>query len=324
MRVSVIATCLNEEGSLPGLLDTLAAQTRPPDEVVIADGGSTDNSLTILRETAEQGRLPLKVIAASGSNISQGRNVAIRAAAGPVIAATDAGVRLSPRWLEMLIAPIEAGSPIAAGFFQPDPRTPFETAMGATVLPEVEDIDPSTFLPSSRSIAFLKESWEAVGGYPGWLDYCEDLIFDHRLRARHGPFPFVPHAVAYFRPRGSVSALLAQYYCYARGDGKADLWRVRHAARYATYLLGIPLIVWLGAQYSPLFWALFLLGGAAYCRRPLQRLWPTLSTLPFKEKLAALAAVPLIRLAGDGAKMVGYPVGVWWRLTSGRAENWRG
>ena len=31
-------------------------------------------------------------------------------------------------------------------------------------------------------------------------------------------------------------------------------------------------------------------------------------------RLQALAWVPIIRLVGDGAKMVGYPVGVVWRL----------
>jgi len=317
VRVSVIATVFNEGPSLRGLLDTLAAQTRPPDEVVIADGGSTDDTLAILDEYVQGGRLPLKIISAPGSNISQGRNAAIRAAAGPIIAATDAGVRLSPDWLEKLVVPIEAGRATAAGFFRPDPQTPFETAMGATVLPAVDEIDPDTFLPSSRSVAFLKESWQAVGGYPEWLDYCEDLIFDFRLIDRHGPFPLVPDAVAYFRPRGALRAFFTQYYRYARGDGKADLWRGRHAIRYATYLLGIPLIGWLGAKYSRWFWGLFLLGGAAYTRRPVQRLWPAMRPLSPKDRLAALALIPLIRLVGDVAKMIGYPVGVWWRLKRG-------
>ena len=169
MRVSVITTVLNEGESIRTLLDTLTHQSRPPDEVVIADGGSTDDTLAILDEYARDGRLPLKILSAPGSNISEGRNVAIRAAAGEIIATTDAGVRLSPDWLSKLVTPIQAGSAISAGFFLPDPKNLFETAMGATVLPHKAVIDPESFLPSSRSVAFLKESWEAVGGYPEWL-----------------------------------------------------------------------------------------------------------------------------------------------------------
>ncbi len=323
MHVSVIATVFNEASSLPRLLESLARQSCPPDEVVVADGGSTDKTLTILENYAQTGPLALQIIRAPGSNISQGRNAAIQAAHGPIIAATDAGVRLESDWLEKLIAPISAGSATSAGYFHPDAQTLFEMVMGATVLPAVQDIDPETFLPSSRSVAFLKSAWEAVGGYPEWLDYCEDLILDFHLCDRYGPFFFVPDAAVHFRPRGNLRDFFIQYYRYARGDGKADLWRKRHAIRYATYLIGVPLIGRLGAIRSPWYWGLFLLGGALYARRPAQRLQPLLRGHSTREKLVALATIPLIRLVGDLAKMIGYPVGVWWRLTSGRAERWR-
>ena len=109
----------------------------------------------------------------------------------------------------------------------------------------------------------------------------------------------------------------------SKGDGKADLWQERHAIRYATYLLGVPLIGWLGARRSPWFWGLFLLGGAIYARRPVQRLLPFLPKMSLRDKVAALAVIPVIRVVGDVAKMGGYPVGVWWRLTSGEAKDWR-
>jgi hypothetical protein len=57
-----------------------------------------------------------------------------------------------------------------------------------------------------------------------------------------------------------------------------------------------------------------LLAAAAYCRRPYMRLLPMLRGLPPVSALYALALVPVIRLTGDIAKMLGYPVGVLWRL----------
>ena len=80
--------------------------------------------------------------------------------------------------------------------------------MGATVLPAVDEIRPESFLPSSRSVAFTKAAWQAAGGYPEWLDYCEDLIFDFRLREVSGPFAWAPEAVAHFRPRGAAEVVL--------------------------------------------------------------------------------------------------------------------
>jgi glycosyltransferase involved in cell wall biosynthesis len=317
MKISVIVTVFNEGAAIGRLLDSLAAQTRPPDEVVVVDGGSTDDTLAVLHACAAGGRLPLRVLVEPGANISRGRNVAIAAASGQVIASTDAGVRLAPGWLAELAAPFEAPDPpqVVAGFFVPDPHGVFETAMGATVLPTLADVDPARFLPSSRSVAFTKVAWQAVGGYPEWLDYCEDLIFDFHLRAACGPFAFAPHAVAHFRPRGDLRSFFRQYYRYARGDGKADLWRKRHAVRYLTYLAGAPLLALLGAWLSPWWWVLgAALGATGLLVTPYRRLGPLLGPLPWGRRLQAILWVPVIRVTGDVAKMLGYPVGWLWRL----------
>ncbi|MFQ3566722.1 MAG: glycosyltransferase [Aggregatilineales bacterium] len=328
--IAVVATVLNEGESIRRLLESLVAQTCQPDEIVIVDGGSRDQTVAILYEYTD--RLPLRVLVEPGANISAGRNRAIEAARADVIAVTDAGVVLPPEWLAQIVQPLlkDPTIEVSAGFFRPDPHTVFEAAMGATVLPAVDEIDPEAFLPSSRSVAFRKSAWEAVGGYPEWLDYCEDLIFDLRLKAIGAPFAFAPEAVVLFRPRGSLHAFFRQYYHYARGDGKADLWRKRHAIRYSTYFLAAPLIALLGWRAHQAFWLLFGVGAFAYLRAPYQRLGAVLATAARAGRLRltpaswlyAIAWVPLIRLVGDFAKMAGYPVGWAWRLRS-RPPDWR-
>jgi glycosyltransferase involved in cell wall biosynthesis len=291
-----------------------------PDEIVIVDGGSNDDTVVQMKAYAD--RLPLRIIIEPGANISRGRNIAIAAASGDILAMVDAGVRLEPDWLANIIHPLleDANVAVVSGFFTADPETPFEVAMGATVLPDLDDIDPATFLPSSRSLALRKGAWEAVGGYPEWLDYCEDLVFDFALRERHGVFAFAPGALVHFKPRGSLTAFFRQYFRYSRGDGKADLWRRRHAIRYGTYCLGAPLLLYFGKVIHPVFWLLGLLGFVAYCLTPYRRLrraWhrPLAAgrTLTRSERLATLLLVPIIRVVGDVAKMAGYPVGLVWR-----------
>lgn len=311
LKVSVVCTVFNERESLPELLNSLEHQERPPDEVVIVDGGSTDGTLKLLQ--SYRGPLPLKLFELPGGNIALGRNAAIRAATGEVIASTDAGVWLDPMWLLELLRPFEQEETVSAvaGFFRPDPRSAFEVAMGATVLPTSEEITPETFLPSSRSVAYRKSLWESVGGYPEWLDYCEDLIFDLNVRRQGVSFAWAPQAVAYFRPRQDFRAFFRQYYRYARGDGKANLWLQRHLIRYGAYACGLLVLV-LGYAL-PLLWALLVLGGAAYLNNPYRRLLPLSVGLDIRKRLLAFAYVPLIRLTGDVAKMAGYPAGVWWR-----------
>ncbi len=326
MKVSLILTVLNEGEHIRRLLDSVARQSRLPDEVVVCDGGSKDSTLAVIQEYAT--RLPLKVIVAPRANISQGRNAAIRAATGDIIAVTDAGVWLEERWLDELLAAggwtrddrrqtadVGRRSSVVAGFYKSDPQNVFEVALGATTLPDMNEIDPARFLPSSRSVAFRKGAWKTVGGYPEWLEFSEDVMFDLAMREKFGAFAFAPKAVAHFRPRPSLAALAKQYFNYAKGDGKADLWPKIHFIRYFTYLVAAPLVVYAAVAVSPWLWALGAVAGLAYIRRPMQRLAKRTADLKnWTDWSKALFWIPVIRVTGDVAKMIGYPVGVWWRI----------
>ena len=74
-KVTLVATVKDAAGEVGEFLASVAAQTRPPDEVVICDGGSTDGTVDALR--AADGVVLLEE---TGANIARGRNLAIRAA----------------------------------------------------------------------------------------------------------------------------------------------------------------------------------------------------------------------------------------------------
>ena len=164
------------------------------------------------------------------------------------------------------------------------------------------------------SVTFRKTAWSATGGYPEWLDYCEDVILDLALVDRYGPFHFAPRALVYFRPRSNLRSFFLQYYRYARGDGKANLWPKRHAVRYLAYLVFLPVFLLAAWRHSSLWLLALLAGSAVYTFQPYRRLGRATRDLPRSQKLYAVALVPLIRLVGDVAKMLGYPVGCIWRL----------
>ncbi|HYN90135.1 MAG TPA: glycosyltransferase [Ardenticatenaceae bacterium] len=350
LRVSLIFTVLNEAASLPTLLDSIVAQRRSPDEIIVVDGGSRDETVAILDRYRQ--RLPLEVVVAPGANISAGRNVAIGRARGEIIAVTDGGVRLDPAWLERLVAPFSQDSPpdLVGGFFLPDPHSLFEQALAVTTLPAREEMGRGRFLPSSRSVAFTKAVWARVGGYPEWLRYSEDVLFDLAVQASGALVAYAPDAVVYFRPRGSLLAFARQYRNYAYGDGQALLWPRRHAIRYATYLVALPMVLALlrrpvppsmsrsrrvsdpvspgpagagrgsgtrgeqtrkasgGVSRAAIAVTLLMGGGAAMFFTPLKRL--ARLPLPWRYKLAAALLIPLIRVTGDLAKMVGFPQGL--------------
>src|SRR5258708_5733850 len=155
-RTALIVTVLDEADTIDALLESIAAQTRPPDEVVIVDGGSRDG--TWQRLEPWRMRLPLQLIRAPGVGLARGRNVAIEAGSCDRIAVIDAGVRLERDWLEQLQTALSEDVDVVSGFFTAEASTTFERAMGATVLPALTDIDPETFLPSSRSLLFRRSA----------------------------------------------------------------------------------------------------------------------------------------------------------------------
>ncbi len=320
--VSVVLTVKNEAPSLRSFLLSLGDQTLQPREVILVDGGSTDGTLDVARQWKTE--LPFIIVSEPGANIAKGRNVALQRASGAIVAVTDAGTRLDSIWLEEITEPFRRPEPlqpdVVAGFFVADTRNRFELALAVTTLPDVNEIRPRSFLPSSRSIAFRRSLFDAGLSYPEWLDYCEDLIFDLRLKRAGVRFEFRPSAVVAFRPRSSVVDHWKQYYRYARGDGKSGLFAKRHLARYVTYFGLLP---WAVARRDRLACATVGLGAALYLRKPFQRLSRRRTNTAGSSLIYAAAAIPWLRVVGDSAKMAGYPMGLWWRWRNhGLRQSW--
>ena len=272
MKVSLICTLKNEESNVANFLETLMDQSRPPDEIIIVDGGSTDGTVDIIQSYIEKG-FPIKLLQEPGVNIARGRNIAIQHAQHPVIASTDAGCRVDKNWLNEIVKPFEASEKVdvVAGWFEADPQTLFERMVAVASYARLDEIDPDEFLPSSRSIAFTKAAWEKVNGYPEWLTLtAEDTLFDLNLKKAGCTFVFAPEAVIYWRPRETLKKLMKQYYMYARGDREAGIYGYKYVKKMVKYGLGLVLL-FLGCRHR-FFWGLLVvLLGYYYCSRSVKR-----------------------------------------------------
>jgi glycosyltransferase involved in cell wall biosynthesis len=230
VRVSLVTTVLNAGGNVGRFLETVAAQTRPPDEIVVVDGGSTDGTLEDLRRTEG-----ITLVEVPGANIARGRNVAIATATHDVIAVSDADCVLEPDWLERLLAPIEAGADVAMGAYRPIAESFFHRCLAAVNLPDPTEWDEAAFMPSGRSVAFRREAMDAAGGYPEWLAIGEDMYVNHRWRELGMDMRLARDAVAWWRLRPDLRSTWTQYFRYARGDAIAGMYPERHALRFAVY-----------------------------------------------------------------------------------------
>jgi len=250
--VSVASTVLNESDDIDSLVESLMQQTLAPAEVIIVDGGSTDG--TWERLEAARAKYPTLVpirdescsLQRSPGPIARGRNVAIAAASSDIVATADAGCTYHPDWLANLTAPIFAGesqysvggsyieqTTIDATNVDPtniDPRASTVWDIASAPFFGVKlNADAATKSCTARSMAFRKELWRRVGGFPETVFLGEDTVFDSEVRKLVAP-AFPERAKASYQPRHTFRSALRQMVSYSVTDGvlggrSARLWR---------------------------------------------------------------------------------------------------
>jgi glycosyltransferase involved in cell wall biosynthesis len=89
LTVSVAMATFNGSRHLPAQLDSILSQVRRPDELVVSDDGSTDDTIAMLESFARSAPFPVQVI--SGNRLGYKGNFfrAIQACHGDLIALTD-------------------------------------------------------------------------------------------------------------------------------------------------------------------------------------------------------------------------------------------
>ena len=255
--VTVIMTVKDDPKGCAETLDSLCGQTRPADEIVVVDGGSGDHTLRVIREFATRhGRV--RLIEAPGVNIARGRNIATQVAAGEIIACIDGGCRAEPVWLANLLKPFDESpqTEFVAGLYQIEPRSLLEEVVGlATMRGQLEPVDPDRFNPSGRSMAYTKALWRRARGWPEWVRFSEDTLFDHKLRRMNVCWRFAGDAVVHWRPRGSFRSIAKQFYHYGTGRGHTQI----DAASFAYNLRNLALTAGAVAACFLSTWALAVL-----------------------------------------------------------------
>jgi glycosyltransferase involved in cell wall biosynthesis len=259
--VSVASTVLNESEDIDSLVESLMQQTLAPAEIIIVDGGSTDGTWERLQ--AARAKYPTLVpirdescsLQRSPGPIARGRNVAIAAASSDIVACADAGCTYHPDWLVNLTAPIFAGDSqySVGGSYIDLTNSDSETSTvwdiaSAPFFGVKLNADAATKSCTARSMAFRKDLWRRVGGFPETVFLGEDTVFDSEVRKLVVP-AFPERAKASYQPRHTFRSALRQMISYSVTDGvlggrSARLWR--NVARCLAGILAILTLV-----YSP-------------------------------------------------------------------------
>lgn len=263
--VSVIATVLNEGKDIDGLVSSLIHQTLEPADVVIVDGGSTDDTWERLQAAAVT-YTRLKAIQdlscsmkGSPGPIGRGRNVAIRATASEVIACADAGCVYGADWLERLTAPILSGQAeyaLGGSCLDADQQTTWDIASAPFLGVKLQEQEPTKSC-TARSMAFRKDLWRQVGEFPEDRLIGEDAVFDLRVRKIVKP-AFPERAKALYRPGLTLKTAIHQIARYASSDGAFGIRRTRLLRNLARCVVEVLALLAVPRTVVPLICVLLL------------------------------------------------------------------
>src|SRR5215212_6426639 len=113
MKVSAIVPTIGRPESLRALLESLAAQTRSVDEVIIADASTDDATESVISAWALTGLVVTRV-AVHPPNAVRQRNIAIELSNGEYLLFLDDDVVLEPDCVAQMLAVLEAHDNVVA------------------------------------------------------------------------------------------------------------------------------------------------------------------------------------------------------------------
>jgi glycosyltransferase involved in cell wall biosynthesis len=232
MKLSVYIPCYNAENYLEKSIQSLLAQTRPPDEILVIDDGSTDRTAEIAAT------FPVKLLRHErNKGLAAARNTAFRNAAHELVGAIDADVYPDKSWLEYLL--VHFDDPRVAGTGGRLIEAFRETLADAwRALHLAQDLGGEKIVIEGDSPKCLggfgtilrKSAVQEIGGYnENYRTNFEDVDLHGRLVRAGQRTIFEPRAVAYHQRRDTIASVIRtawnwHFYFHYFNGGYNSIW----------------------------------------------------------------------------------------------------
>lgn len=193
MKVAVVVPVLNGAEAIGPCIAALLTQTRPADQVIVVDNGSTDAT----SERAAAAGASVVTIAERG--VYRARNVGWRSTDADIVAFTDADCVAADTWLARLLEPFSDGGIAGAGgeAVLPEVRTAAQRWAKLRGFMAQEANFGNPFMPflATANAAYRRSVLEEVGGFEETFRSGGDTDIAWRVQAfTGGRLAFQPQA----------------------------------------------------------------------------------------------------------------------------------
>lgn len=261
MRITVVIPTYNAAAFLRPALASVLGQSRPPDELVVVDDASPDDTAAVAREALVGAGFPTAVVRLDANSGGPARplNVGIDRVPDGYVALLDHDDRMAPGWLAAVTGAVRAAPECglyvggltahaerperdglighAAAYLDRVPQRPAGPGVAVVAQPAAYHAvaEYGCFALSCSALAFPKSTWAAVGGFDESVTTCADFAFLEAV-ARRSDIGLIRHPAAawtysptslvhHLRRRfWEVSGVMARVHAYYQTRGTpADL-----------------------------------------------------------------------------------------------------
>jgi len=222
--VSVVVPTLDEERSISACLDSVLAQTWRNLEVLVVDGGSTDQTCHIVAEFAAVDPR-VRLVHNPRRTQPAAMNTAVEHVRSPWMVRVDAHSTVPCDYVRVVMEHLPTGEWGGVGGRKDGVATSVQGRAIAAALGSRFGVGNSTYhhgvepqevdhIPFG---AYPVEVIRELGGWDESISANEDYEFDYRVRQSGRSLLFDPRLVIYWETRQDVTAFFQQYRRYGRG-----------------------------------------------------------------------------------------------------------
>ena len=254
----IVVPTFNEEDNIVGCIESLLRGSLPC-PIIVADGGSSDATRTLVAELAAKeptvalvdnpGRTQARALNMVAQILPSDCKWLIRADAHSVYPKDFAGVLVKARLQNNAGSVVVKMRAVGNSCFGRAAACAQNSVLGNGGALHRSTGTTGKFVDHGHHALFDVRNFRAVGGYDETFSHNEDFELDHRMRKAGGAVWLTAETQIDYTPRSTPWALAKQYYSHGRGRARTTLKhrivpKIRQMlplAIFACYLFGIAL-----------------------------------------------------------------------------------